>query len=165
MAQQFMLILFEKPGDFASMSPEEIQKIIEQYGAWGGKVAAAGQMVGGHKLREEGGKRMTQTAGKLAVTDGPYAETKEVIGGVYLIKADSYDAAVKIASDCPHLKFGRIEDWRIGRPAGLAPARRFFRPPLCCPCGRTPPERRPKMRIRILIPVFIVLSTAALTAP
>jgi hypothetical protein len=113
MAQQFMLILFEKPGDFASMSPEQIQKIIEQYGAWGGKVAAAGQMAGGYKLREEGGKRMIQTAGKLAVTDGPYAETKEVIGGVYLLNVGSYDEAVKVASDCPHLKFGRIEVRRL----------------------------------------------------
>jgi hypothetical protein len=108
-----MLILFEKPGDFAAMSPEEIQKLIEQYGAWSGKVAAAGNMIGGHKLREEGGKRMLQTAGKLAVTDGPYAETKEVIGGVFLINAASYDDAVKIASDCPHLRFGRIDIRRL----------------------------------------------------
>ena len=57
MAQQFMLILFEKPGDFASMSPEQIQKVIEAYTAWGMKLAQAGQMVAGHKLREEGGKR------------------------------------------------------------------------------------------------------------
>ena len=113
MAQQFMLILFEKPGEFAAMSPEEIQRIIEQYTAWGGKVAGAGQMVAGHKLREEGGKRMVGTGGKLAVTDGPYAEAREVIGGVYIINADSYDAAVKIASDCPHLRFGRIEVRRL----------------------------------------------------
>jgi hypothetical protein len=113
MAQQFMLILFETPGDFASMSPEEIQKIIEQYGAWAGKLAAAGKMAGGYKLREEGGKRMAPAGGKPTVTDGPYAETKEVCGGVYLINADSYDEAVKLASDCPHLKFGRIEVRRI----------------------------------------------------
>jgi len=91
MAQQFMLVLFEKPGDFAAMSPEQIQKIIEQYTAWTAKVGAAGKLTGGHKLREEGGKRMVQTAGKLAVTDGPYAETKEVVGGIFLLKAESYD--------------------------------------------------------------------------
>src|SRR5262249_20217488 len=113
MSQKFMLILFEKPGDFAAMSPEEIQKLIVEYNTWTGKVAAAGNLIDGHKLREEGGKRMVQTAGKLAVTDGPYAETKEVIGGVFLIKAASYDEAVKIASDCPHLRFGRIEIRRL----------------------------------------------------
>jgi hypothetical protein len=106
---QFMLILYESPGDFAKMSPEDIQKVIEKYSAWGAKVAGAGQMVAGHKLTEEGGKRMVRSGGKLAITDGPYVETKEVIGGVYLIRAKDYDEAVKIASDCPQLQYGRVE--------------------------------------------------------
>jgi hypothetical protein len=106
---QFMLVLFEKPGDFASMSPEQIQKIIEKYSEWGGKLGAAGKMVNGHKLTEEGGKRLSRTAGKVSVVDGPYAEAKEVVGGVYLIRAKDYAEAAEIASTCPHLEFGRIE--------------------------------------------------------
>jgi hypothetical protein len=106
---QFMLVLFEKPGDFASMSPEQIQKIIEKYSEWGGKLGAAGKMVNGHKLTEEGGKRLSRTGGKVSVVDGPYAEAKEVVGGVYLIRARDYAEAAEIASTCPHLEFGRIE--------------------------------------------------------
>lgn len=106
---QFMLILFEKPGDFASMSPEKIQGIIEKYSQWGSKVAQAGQMVDGKKLTEEGGKLMARAGGKLSIVDGPYAEAKEVIGGVYVLKAKDYAEAAEIASSCPHLEYGRIE--------------------------------------------------------
>jgi hypothetical protein len=66
-------------------------------------------MVNGHKLTEEGGKRLNRAGGKLSVVDGPYAEAKEVVGGIYLLRAKDYDEAVKLASDCPHLQFGRIE--------------------------------------------------------
>lgn len=106
---QFMLILHEKPGDFASMSPEIIQKIIEKYGAWGMKMAQEGRMVGGHKLTEEGGKKLDRKGGSVAVTDGPYAEAKEVLGGIYILKAKDYAEAVELAKTCPHMEYGRIE--------------------------------------------------------
>jgi hypothetical protein len=116
---QFMLLLYDTPGNFKAMSPEQIQTTIQQYGAWTQKVAAAGKLVGGRKLMEEGGKRMSRAGGKLAVTDGPYAETKEVVGGFFTVRANDYREAVEIASDCPHLQFGRIEVRQVdfmGRP-------------------------------------------------
>jgi hypothetical protein len=106
---QFMLLLYETPGDFQGMSPEEIQKLLQKYSAWTQKVGAAGKLVGGHKLVEEGGKRMTRNGGKLTVVDGPYAETKEAIGGYFILKARDYGEAVELASDCPHLQYGRID--------------------------------------------------------
>jgi hypothetical protein len=66
-------------------------------------------MVAGHKLTEDGGKRLSRSGGKVAVVDGPYAEAKEVVGGVYLLRAKDYAEAAEIASTCPHLEFGRIE--------------------------------------------------------
>lgn len=105
-----MLILHEKPTDFAGLSPEEIQAVIKEYIAWRDKVEAAGQYVGSNKLADEGGRHMSLANGKVKVVDGPYAEAREVIGGYFLIKAASYDDAVSIASGCPHLKYGgRIE--------------------------------------------------------
>lgn len=106
---QFMLILFEKPGDFASMSPDQIQSIVEKYNTWGTKMAQEGRMVSGNKLTEEGGKKVTRTGGKAAVTDGPYAEAKEVIGGIYILKAKDYTEAAALAGTCPHMEYGRIE--------------------------------------------------------
>lgn len=106
---QFMLILHEKPGDFASMSPEQIQSIIEKYGAWGMKMAEEGKMVDGKKLTEDGGRKLSRAAGKLAVVDGPYAEAKEVIGGIYVLRAKDYAEACELAATCPHMEYGRID--------------------------------------------------------
>jgi hypothetical protein len=106
---QFMLLLAERPGEYASLSPEQIQKVLGQFNAWTGKVAGAGKLVGGHKLTEAAGKRLVAKGGGVSVTDGPYAETKEVIGGYFIVKAADYDEAVKIASDCPALPYGYID--------------------------------------------------------
>lgn len=105
-----MLILHEKPSDFAGLSPEEIQAVIKEYLAWRNQVEAAGKYVGSNKLADEGGRHMSLVNGKLRVLDGPYTEAREVIGGYFLVEAANYDDAVAIASDCPHLKYGgRIE--------------------------------------------------------
>ena len=48
-------------------------------------------------------------AGTTKVTDGPYAEAREVIGGLFIIEANSYDEIVELSKDCPHLDFGSIE--------------------------------------------------------
>lgn len=107
---QFMLLLHETPGTFAQLSPEEMQEIIEKYSAWGAKIAAAGKMRGGAKLRDEGGKHVSKPKGKdtLSVVDGPYVETKEVIGGYFTVEAADYAEAAELVADCPHLDWGRI---------------------------------------------------------
>ena len=71
----------------------------------------AGTMIGtGGLLPTSKGASVRLANGKITVTDGPYAEAKEVIGGYYLIAASDYAAAVKISEGCPHLKYGgRIE--------------------------------------------------------
>ncbi len=106
---KFMLLLYETPNQFVKLSPQEMQQVIEKYGAWSGKLGAAGKLAGGEKLKDEGGRHMTSKNNKLAVVDGPYSETKEVIGGFFILDAKDYDEAVKLSSDCPHLAFGRIE--------------------------------------------------------
>ena len=106
--RQFMLILRENPQDFAQVTPDEMQRIIERYSAWSEALASRGRLVDGIKLHEEGGRVMERVGGKTRVTDGAYAEAKEVIGGVFIIRAEDYDDAVQLASDCPHLDHGTI---------------------------------------------------------
>ncbi len=107
---QFILLLHETPADFSQVSPEEIQAILGKYLAWREKITAAGQLMDGHKLTDEGGRSLTLGEGRLRVVDGPYSEAKEVIGGLFIIEAKDYDQAVEISSGCPHLEFGgRIE--------------------------------------------------------
>jgi hypothetical protein len=106
---QFVLLLYETPSTYAKMSPEEIQQVIEKYNAWSGKMGAAGKLAGGQKLMEEGGRHVRRKGSQLSAVDGPYSETKEVIGGYFIIQAANYDEAVKLVGDCPALDYGWIE--------------------------------------------------------
>ena len=107
---QFLLLLHEFPRDMSGVSPEDIQAVIAEYSAWSERLAKAGKFQGGQKLTDEGGRSITTNGGGLSVTDGPYNETKEVIGGYFMIEAADYDEAVALCEDSPHLKFGgRIE--------------------------------------------------------
>lgn len=106
--RRFMLILQETPQDFADVTPDEMQRMIERYNAWGNALANRDRLVQGLKLREEGGRVMGRKRDRVEVSDGAYAEAKEVIGGVFVVLASDYDEAVELASDCPHLDYGTI---------------------------------------------------------
>ncbi len=103
---QFILLLHESGGTGSDLSPEEMQAIIGEYRAWSQKMGEAGKVLEGHKLTNDAGKVLKSGGGGIAVTDGPYSETKELIGGLFLIEAPDYAAAVEIAGTCPHAKYG-----------------------------------------------------------
>ncbi len=109
--QQFLLLLKDdRAGAWAAgLSPEQMQAIMMRYGTWSKALKEKTTIVNSNKLTDEGGKLIRSTSGSVTVTDGPYAEGKEIIGGYYLIEAENYDQAVEFASDCPHLDFGSIE--------------------------------------------------------
>jgi hypothetical protein len=103
---KYMLLLHDNPNAFANVSPEAMQKVVEKYIAWGKKLREAGVMRAGDKLTDEPGRVMRRKDGQVYVTDGPYSESKELLGGYYMIEADTYDKAVELARDCPQLEFG-----------------------------------------------------------
>jgi hypothetical protein len=101
---QYLLLLRDNgsfPGD---VSPDEIQSIIESYRNWMVKMNATGQ-----KLVDGEGRIVAGKDGGISVTDGPYAEAKEILGGYMLVDATDYDAAVALCKDSPHLANGTIE--------------------------------------------------------
>ena len=107
---RFILLLHESPTAFEGVSAEEIQRVVEEYSAWRQELADAGRLTGGEKLEDGTARLLTADNGSVAVTDGPYAEAKEIIGGFFMIEAGDYDEAVAISEGCPHLKYGgRIE--------------------------------------------------------
>lgn len=107
---EFMLLLHENPSDFADLSPEDIERIIGEYSAWRTQLEKDGRLVGGHKLKDEGGRHLSQKGDKVQVVDGPYAEAKEIVGGYFLVKAADYNEAVTLCESSPHLRYGgRIE--------------------------------------------------------
>ena len=80
-----------------------MQKAIQKYFAWREKLRGQKILVGSAKLTADTGKVIR---GKARVTDGPYSETKEILGGYFTIEAANYDAAVQQCQDCPHLEYG-----------------------------------------------------------
>jgi hypothetical protein len=91
-------------GRDTSASPEQMQKTMEQWVAWFKDLGAKGHLKDpGHPLEHTGkvvkGKQKT-------VTDGPYAETKDVVGGYILVEAKDLDQAVELSKGCPILEVG-----------------------------------------------------------
>lgn len=106
---EYILMLRESPESFQGMSAEQMQTIIQRYDAWRDSLAARGLKPAGKKLRDGAGRVMKGRGASMRVSDGPYSEAREVIGGFFSFVAGSLDEAVSIASDCPHLEFGSIE--------------------------------------------------------
>jgi hypothetical protein len=105
-----MLLLHENPSEFAGHTQNQMEAVIAEYQSWGQRLAAEGRLVGSHKLTDEGGRHVAKRGSEILVTDGPFAEAKEVLGGYYIVEAASYDDAVEIAKTGPHLRYnGRIE--------------------------------------------------------
>ena len=103
---QFMLALHDDPSEFQKLSPEEIQGVIEEYSAWAARLKEQDTMETGSKLKDGSGKVLRGYQSEMTVKDGPYSETKEILGGFFIIHADSYEDAAQISRDCPHLKYG-----------------------------------------------------------
>jgi len=106
---QFLILARDEPREFTELSPEDMQRVIQKYVAWGDRLTKAGKLGDHNKLRDGAGKVVRGPAGKMAVTDGPFVETKEVVGGYWVVTAADFDEAVRLVSDSPHLEFGSLE--------------------------------------------------------
>ena len=84
---KYMLLLHDNPAAFANVSPNDMQKVVEKYIAWGKKLREAGVMKAGDKLTDEPGKLMRRKNNQVRVTDGPYSESKELLGGYCMIRS------------------------------------------------------------------------------
>jgi hypothetical protein len=105
---KYMLLLHQTPGSYEGKSPEEIREIVEKYQAWLERIRASGRYVVSDKLREEGGRIVQRQEGRISVIDGPYSESKEIIGGYFTIRASSYEDAVEVVRECPFLETGSV---------------------------------------------------------
>lgn len=88
-------------------SPEEIQTAIDQFYVWHARLVAEGRMKAGQRLAREG-----KTVSRHMVTDGPFTETKEVIGGYWFILAGSLEEAANLAAGNPCLACGLMYEIR-----------------------------------------------------
>lgn len=102
---QFLLLIYEDEGRFATGFPPDE---YAEYGAFGQK--HAGSIKGGNALQPTAtAKTVRVRNGKSLTSDGPFAETKEHLGGYYLVEAESIDEAAAIAAGIPGARYGSIE--------------------------------------------------------
>lgn len=96
--KKFILLLREDVEVMQKLSPKEMEALVNAHMAWAEKLTAQGIMIAGDGLSSEG----TQVVGpERIIKDGPYIEAKEMIGGYYLIQAESMAAALVFAKECP----------------------------------------------------------------
>lgn len=107
---KYLLLIYANEAQQGQMSQEDMGKMFAEYGAFTKDIKAKGIFQGGDALQP------TQTAttvrvrnGKTVKTDGPFAETKEQLGGYYVIEGKDLDDAIAIAARIPDAKNGSVE--------------------------------------------------------
>jgi hypothetical protein len=107
---QYMLLIYGSEAKRQAASKADIDQMIAAYTAYTEALKNAGVLVAGDQLRPASSATIVRIAdGKTQVLNGPYAETKEQLGGYYLIEAPDLDAALSWAARCPGATFGAIE--------------------------------------------------------
>ena len=106
---QYML-LFKGNEWYRKLSPEEAQKVMEQWMAWFDGLTRDGRAKAGNPLEPEG-KIVSGKKGRL-VADGPFAESKEAVGGYFLLEVSGIEEAIAIAQNCPGLEYGAVVEVR-----------------------------------------------------
>lgn len=107
---QYLLLIYENEKQFTEMSEASKGELFQGYATFTEELKSAGAMVGGNALETVDTATTVQVRnGEISKTDGPFAETKEQLGGYYLIEAENLDEAVKWAAKIPTAKMGSIE--------------------------------------------------------
>ncbi len=100
---QYMLLLHQVPIYNMDLPREKMLEMTKRYMTWAEALGAKGKLAGGEKLTAGGVRHVKAKDGKPVVTDGPYAEAKDVVGGYFVIEAKDQAEAEAIAKDCPHV--------------------------------------------------------------
>ncbi len=105
--QNGYMLLFRGTDLRKSLSPEELQKVTDNWMAWFRRLTEQGKAVAGNPLERKG--KIVSGKDRI-VSDGPFAESKEAIGGYFLLDVATMDEALAIARECPGLPYGiRVE--------------------------------------------------------
>ncbi len=107
---QYLLMIYAAESAEPAPGSDEFMQLIQEYGAFTEEVMAAGVYVGGEPLEPISTATTVRVRNNESlVTDGPFAETKEVLGGYYLLDCENLDQALKYAAKIPSAKYGSVE--------------------------------------------------------
>jgi hypothetical protein len=106
--KQYLLLL--RGGlNFTAATEEQVQEAMTRWKAWMEQLGQQGKMIPGHRLTSKG---KVLTGKRKEMTDGPYTEGKEIVGGYMILLANSLDEATEIANDCPIFYYDGIVEVR-----------------------------------------------------
>jgi hypothetical protein len=107
---KYMCLIYEDERTLEAMSRSEMDGLMREFFAFTGEIRKSGHFLGGEALQAV--KTATTVRirnGKLSTTDGPFAETKEQLGGFYLISARDLNEAIRVAAKIPSARLGSVE--------------------------------------------------------
>ena len=112
------MLLFRGTNWSKELSPEQIQKVASDWMAWFERLTKEGKVTSGHPLMNEG-KIVSGRKGR-SVADGPFADSKEAVGGYIYLQVTSEAEAIAIAQQCPGLEYGCVVEVRpVAEQCGL----------------------------------------------
>jgi hypothetical protein len=107
---KFMLLLWGDESQWEGMSEEDMATDMQRWDDYTNQLVAAGAMVSGEGLTPSAASKVLRVeGGERVVTDGPFAETKEQLGGFYVVECGSMDEALEWAAKLPSLDYGFVE--------------------------------------------------------
>jgi hypothetical protein len=107
---QYMLMIYASEAGWANLTPAEQQQGVAAYSAYSEALKKAGVLAGSNRLQDtHSATTVRQVNGKAQVLNGPYVESKEQLGGYYLIDVPDLDAALSWAARCPGASHGVVE--------------------------------------------------------
>ncbi|MEQ9500675.1 MAG: YciI family protein [Deltaproteobacteria bacterium] len=107
---QYLLLIYEAEAAFADRTDDESKTILDGYFAFTDDLKKSGAFISSEALQPvETARSLQKRDGKLITTDGPFAETKEQLGGFYLLEAENMDEALALAARIPTVETGTIE--------------------------------------------------------
>jgi len=107
---KYLLLIYDDPKVWEKFSEGEVNQIMGEYREFSKQISESGHMTGGSQLQPPSTATTVRIRdGKRLVHDGPFAETREVLGGYYLIEAKDLDEAIGIAARIPSARVGTIE--------------------------------------------------------
>jgi hypothetical protein len=110
MMMQYLLLIYSNEAQVAAMTPESLKTMTDDYMVFTKGIIQGGQFKAGDRLKPTSSASTVRVRNsQVAITDGPFAETREQLGGYYLIEAANLDEAIAIAARVPGAKLGSIE--------------------------------------------------------
>ncbi len=107
---KYLCLIYDEEKTVAAMSREETDAFMGEYFAFTGGIKASGHYLAGEALQPvETATTVRVRGGRVSTTDGPFAETKEQLGGFYLIEARDLNDAIQVAAKIPSARIGSIE--------------------------------------------------------